>query len=180
MNTQGKQLFQVDGPYDLDTYVTFLIDFDHPECQQVLRAMSCFWMHAPQDDAPLEEHVEHWLKVAAHRAYTLHQREFGLDDVARLTQVLSHDEGYCALDGSRGISIVDCCFDEYDSDDFEVQNLPICTCVACGCTDISACEPQCRWVKVNRNEGIGLCSQCTDKKDLWLEAIQNKNTGKQS
>ena len=75
MNTQGKQLFQV-GIYDsIDIYVTYLIDFDHPKCEEAIKEMSCFWLGHPDAEAPLAEHLEYWLKLASNRAYTLHLRD---------------------------------------------------------------------------------------------------------
>mgnify|MGYP001576987882 CR=1 FL=1 len=33
-----------------------------------------------------------------------------------------------------------------------------CVCVLCGCTDSRACHGGCSWVKVDRDNGCGLCS----------------------
>jgi hypothetical protein len=35
------------------------------------------------------------------------------------------------------------------------------TCTKCGCTDSKACEGGCWWVKVDREAGTGLCSNCS-------------------
>lgn len=141
--------------------------------------MSCFWLGHPDAEAPLAEHLEYWLKLASNRAYTLHLRDgwLGLSDTERLTEKLSLDEGYFPLDGSYGIRIYDCYFEEYDEDDFEIKTLNICTCVACGCTDANACTPSCHWIQLQRRNGIGLCSQCKDKYELWFETLKSRVNG---
>lgn len=38
-------------------------------------------------------------------------------------------------------------------------------CIGCGCTDDHACVENgqpCHWLRVNRVEGIGVCSSCPD------------------
>lgn len=42
-----------------------------------------------------------------------------------------------------------------------------CSCVICGCTDSEACEGGCSWIKVDRDNGCGLCSA----HDLDEEAV---------
>ena len=34
------------------------------------------------------------------------------------------------------------------------------TCTTCGCTDIKACPAGCTWIKLDREQGTGLCSRC--------------------
>ena len=182
MNTQGKQLFQV-GIYDsIDIYVTYLIDFDHPKCEETIKQMSCFWSGHPDAEAPLSEHLEYWLKLATNFAYSLHQWEgwMGLSDTERLTEKLSREGGYFPLDGSYGIRIYDCYFEEYDEDDFEIKTLNICTCVACGCTDANTCTPSCHWIQLQRKIGIGLCSQCQGKYNLWFETLKSRVNGEKA
>ena len=172
MNTQCKQLFQV-GIYDsIDIYVTYLIDFDHPKCKEAIKDMASYWIDVT--DMPFVENLEYWLKLATHTAHNLYQWEGygGIQSINRLAERITKSDGFCPLDGSFGISIVDYCFEEYETEDFEIQTLDICTCVACECTDANACTPACRWVKLNRQDGIGLCSKCHEKTELWLDALK--------
>lgn len=41
------------------------------------------------------------------------------------------------------------------------------TCVGCGCTDLHACEGGCWWLRVDREQRKGVCSQCIDHVDAW-------------
>jgi hypothetical protein len=36
------------------------------------------------------------------------------------------------------------------------------TCVGCGCTDDHACRGGCAWLRVDYEEGIGVCSNCAE------------------
>lgn len=49
----------------------------------------------------------------------------------------------------------------------------ICECIECNCSDISACQSGCYWVSVDRNLGVGICSNCVD--DLVAQGITVKN-----
>jgi len=50
------------------------------------------------------------------------------------------------------------------------------TCIGCGCSDRHACVAPvtgaCFWIKVDRELGIGVCSECPERVDLF-EAWQN-------
>lgn len=35
-------------------------------------------------------------------------------------------------------------------------------CVACGCTDLSACPEGCSWLYVDRDIGYGICNSCPE------------------
>lgn len=39
-----------------------------------------------------------------------------------------------------------------------------CVCTGCGCTDSQACPEGCWWVTVDREKGIGTCSNCAGNK----------------
>jgi hypothetical protein len=43
------------------------------------------------------------------------------------------------------------------------------TCVGCGCTDLCACAGGCSWLAVSREEGSGVCSNCTTSLTEWRE-----------
>ncbi len=38
-------------------------------------------------------------------------------------------------------------------------------CLHCGCTDRHACANNCHWVEVNRDAGVGVCSNCAEGED---------------
>lgn len=40
-------------------------------------------------------------------------------------------------------------------------------CVGCGCDDLHACAGGCSWLRVDREAGVGVCSNCGDKLDAW-------------
>lgn len=51
------------------------------------------------------------------------------------------------------------------------ESAGIATCIGCSCTDINACydiymEP-CHWLRVNRETGKGVCSECSNWVPLW-------------
>lgn len=41
---------------------------------------------------------------------------------------------------------------------FETED--VAKCRKCGCTDLHACPGGCSWVEVDRERGVGLCSNC--------------------
>jgi hypothetical protein len=41
------------------------------------------------------------------------------------------------------------------------------TCIGCGCTDQSACEGGCSWVRLDEQLQLGVCSQCDDIVQEW-------------
>jgi hypothetical protein len=48
----------------------------------------------------------------------------------------------------------------------------IATCIGCGCTDDHACwdellKSPCRWERLDRRAGLGVCSVCHELADLW-------------
>lgn len=50
-------------------------------------------------------------------------------------------------------------------------------CIGCGCTDDHACVENgqpCHWLRVNRVEGIGVCSSCPDALNQFASTSQNK------
>jgi len=53
---------------------------------------------------------------------------------------------------------------------------PVAFCIGCGCSDRHACVAPvtgaCFWIKVDRELGIGVCSECPERVDLF-EAWQN-------
>ncbi|UFT95024.1 hypothetical protein [Pectobacterium carotovorum] len=56
-------------------------------------------------------------------------------------------------------------------------------CVGCGCDDNNACVNEyhevCYWLRVNRNTGLGVCSQCAEFIDADIDstAAVLKGTG---
>lgn len=45
-------------------------------------------------------------------------------------------------------------------------------CVGCGCTDFYACDNGCRWIYVSRRFGVGVCSNCKDKKKEYVKLVE--------
>lgn len=44
-------------------------------------------------------------------------------------------------------------------------------CVGCGCDDHHACQPAgCWWLRVDREKGEGVCSQCGGQVEPWDRA----------
>lgn len=41
------------------------------------------------------------------------------------------------------------------------------TCICCGCSDSSACAGGCWWLRVDYDEGFGICSNCEHLVDDW-------------
>lgn len=41
------------------------------------------------------------------------------------------------------------------------------TCIGCGCDDFHACEGGCYWLRVDRWDGKGVCSECLEHIDAW-------------
>jgi len=59
------------------------------------------------------------------------------------------------------------------------------TCIGCGCTDDNACPGGCYWIKKSEKYGLGLCSLCKNKKELFTGRLnylklKNKNNGNNS
>ena len=53
-------------------------------------------------------------------------------------------------------------------------------CIGCGCTDDHACVENgqpCRWLRVNRVEGIGVCSSCPEALDQFASPRQAPTPG---
>lgn len=43
----------------------------------------------------------------------------------------------------------------------------IATCVGCSCDDNHACRGGCAWLRVDREHGIGICSNCPELVAEW-------------
>lgn len=48
----------------------------------------------------------------------------------------------------------------------------VATCIGCGCDDYHACWDEearqpCSWLRLDRNQGQGVCSTCHDHADRW-------------
>lgn len=46
---------------------------------------------------------------------------------------------------------------------------PTIRCVGCGCSEFHACPGPCRWIAVDGENGVGICSACVDKPIAELE-----------
>lgn len=50
------------------------------------------------------------------------------------------------------------------------QMLPVgmvSTCLGCGCDDLHACPGGCSWLRVDRESGLGVCSECGHLVAAW-------------
>lgn len=45
--------------------------------------------------------------------------------------------------------------------------MTLATCIGCGCDDNHACPDGCYWLRLDRAEGLGVCSECDDHLDPW-------------
>lgn len=50
----------------------------------------------------------------------------------------------------------------------------ISTCVGCGCTDECACENGCWWLRVDRTQRLGVCSECEQHVAAWDKGERSK------
>lgn len=41
------------------------------------------------------------------------------------------------------------------------------SCIGCGCDDFHACEDGCYWLRVDYEEGLGVCSACAEFEAQW-------------
>jgi len=41
------------------------------------------------------------------------------------------------------------------------------SCIGCGCDDDHACEGGCWWLRVDHDEGVGVCSACPAHIEAW-------------
>lgn len=46
-------------------------------------------------------------------------------------------------------------------------------CTKCGCIDSAACEGGCRWLAVDHDEQIGVCSGCGEDEDSAAEELEH-------
>jgi hypothetical protein len=41
------------------------------------------------------------------------------------------------------------------------------SCIGCGCDDFHACPDGCSWLRVDYDEGKGVCSECEEHVEAW-------------
>ncbi len=41
------------------------------------------------------------------------------------------------------------------------------TCIGCGCDDTHGCPTGCQWLRVDRESGDGICSECGNLVEAW-------------
>lgn len=54
----------------------------------------------------------------------------------------------------------------------QLSQKPVATCIGCGCDDEHACADDgtgapCSWVRLERNDKMGVCSACPDHVERW-------------
>lgn len=51
-----------------------------------------------------------------------------------------------------------------------------CRCIGCGCDDRHACQDEfgepCGWLRIDRETGVGVCSECPDTVALWDRMVR--------
>lgn len=48
-----------------------------------------------------------------------------------------------------------------------VTDLPVATCIACGCTDDRACPDGCSWLRIDYRNRRGVCTNCPEALPEW-------------
>lgn len=46
------------------------------------------------------------------------------------------------------------------------------TCIGCGCNDLHAYSGGCSWLRLDRDAGKGVCSECEDMVDKWDNGVR--------
>lgn len=46
-------------------------------------------------------------------------------------------------------------------------------CIGCGCDDDHACEGGCSWLRIDPEQGAGVCSSCTQHVARWDDGDQD-------
>ena len=44
---------------------------------------------------------------------------------------------------------------------------PVSYCIGCGCNDDYSCDRGCSWIRLDRNAGLGVCSECEHRTSDW-------------
>jgi hypothetical protein len=50
------------------------------------------------------------------------------------------------------------------------------TCIGCGCTELNACLGGCTWLVVFEGHEEGICSECPDTYQLYLDNLEDVDT----
>lgn len=80
--------------------LVFEIDFDHPEAKKTIKDMSMVWPFGPVKEAPFEEHLKFWLQRAIFESY-----QFFCEQLKPPHTYFLDADGFCDMDGSKGILI---------------------------------------------------------------------------
>ncbi|MCX8749218.1 hypothetical protein J3U75_07460 [Snodgrassella sp. B3088] len=100
--------------------IVFEIDFDHPEAKKTIKEMSRYWVGSPDEDAPIEHHLEFWLQIAGSTSYRIYCERLRFSDT-----YLSVADGFCDMDGRFGIKIISWNYFMPEPEDFEVSMVDI-------------------------------------------------------
>jgi hypothetical protein len=47
------------------------------------------------------------------------------------------------------------------------------TCIGCGCNDLHACPSGCSWLRLDREAGVGVCSECEGMVEKWDNGVRS-------
>ncbi len=121
----GKKKFKVhNGTFEsIEIYAVFEIDFDYPNVKEKIIEMSTFWGGLPEEDDPLNEHIEYLLPIATNAVYHAEQRDWRLSTIGLLDNHLWNSEEGFAYGEYVGIKLVDFYADDVNSDIFEVEEV---------------------------------------------------------
>lgn len=111
--TTGVQ--KIKASYGLSEII-FEIDFDHPEAKKTIKEMAMYWDISFDDETPFEDCLILWLQVASFYSHQFYCEEFG-----DLHKYFLNTEGFCAMDGSKGISIYNFQYYPNTYEDFEIK-----------------------------------------------------------
>ncbi|MCX8749220.1 hypothetical protein J3U75_07470 [Snodgrassella sp. B3088] len=96
--------------------IIFEIDFDHPEAKKTIKEMAIYLYPSFDDETPFKDCLILWLQMASFYSHQFYCEEFG-----DLHKYFLNTEGFCAMDGSKGISIYSFNYFPYSYDDFEIK-----------------------------------------------------------
>jgi len=126
MNYSGKQQFKIS--YDWDWEMKVEIDFDFPNIMGEIKDMVEFWSNWEErlDDND-GDYVKTFLKQLGQKVY------FMINDCGSVYSLLNSfdwddkffggEEGYCKMDGSKGIKIIRADSWSVDKEEFEVEDV---------------------------------------------------------
>jgi hypothetical protein len=122
---EGKQKFKIE--HDLLCWEAQIeIDFDFPDVMKEIKEMVEFWSNWEdrlEDNG--DDYVETFLKQLGLKLLGMRNEYGSLQNVIEQFNWdgVHGEEGYCPMDGSKGIKIIDLDRLEFDYDDFDISSI---------------------------------------------------------